>query len=89
MATNHSTAPESGDSVKVLVRSDWASKINILQVAAVASAMAAYFGLSVDPATISAILAGMIAAQGLVTVVMRTYFTTSVTTSSASGMKSV
>lgn len=67
----------------VPVKSPWLSKINWLQAAGIASSVAAGFGLNLPTDQIVAIVVGIQAVQSVVTVVTKTFFTNSVTASSA------
>lgn len=60
-----------------------ASKINWLQIAGIGASVAAYFGLDLSAADLAAVIGGIQAVVAVVTVVMRTWFTKSVTTESA------
>lgn len=66
----------------VAVKSAFLSKINWTQVIGVAVALGAMFGIDIDAKTQAEILAGIVAVQGVITVILRTWFTTSVTPSS-------
>lgn len=74
------TAP----TVTVEEKSAWLSKVNWTQVLTVIFTMLAAFGFNVPEDMRVNIMAAVAALGGLVTVVMRTYFTTTVTPSSAS-----
>jgi hypothetical protein len=73
---------ESPNVAVVSVKSGWASKINWVQAGGIVASVAAFFGLDVPPDTLAAIIGGIQAAAALITVVMRTWFTRSVTTKS-------
>jgi hypothetical protein len=82
-ATKVVNAIEASPNVAVVpVKSGWASKINWVQAGGMFASVMAFFGLDVPPDTLAAIIAGIQAAAALVTVVMRTWFTRSVTTKS-------
>jgi uncharacterized protein (DUF697 family) len=71
------------DSVLVETKSAWLSKINWTQGIAMVAMMASVFGLDLDAKTQADILAGIIAVQGIVTWIMKTWFTKTVTPSAA------
>ena len=64
------------------IKSSFASKINWTQAIALVSMGAATFGLDLDQATLTKVLEGIIAANAIATVVMRTFFTTKLTAAS-------
>lgn len=64
------------------VKSSLASKINWTQAIAMLAMVASVFGLDLDQAQLAKVLEGIIAANALVTVVMRTFFTTQLTKAS-------
>lgn len=69
------------------VASAWTSKINWTQLAGPAATALAYFGLSgIDANTLLAIFAGVQGLQSVVTIVMRTFFTKTITPSSAAAL---
>lgn len=65
------------------VKSDWASKINWAQVVSAAAVIATVFGLDISPEMQAHIVAGIAVAANVVTFIMRTFFTTKITSSSA------
>lgn len=67
----------------VTVKSGWASKINWVQAGGMFASVAAFFGLDVPPDTLAAIIGGIQAAAALVTVMLKTFFTPTVTPQSA------
>lgn len=69
--------------VTVPVKPAVESTINWTQIAAFGASAAAWFGLNVTPETLAAIILGVQAVQTLVTVVLKTFFTKSVTPASA------
>ena len=69
------------------VKSGWFSKINWTQIGGLLASLAALIGLNVDPQTLTTIVVGIQALIAVVTMVMRTFFTTSVTAASAVNMK--
>ena len=71
------------DEVVVPVKSAWFSKINWTQAIAFLAMLVSYFGINVDPATQAAILAAITAISTIVTWIMKTFFTKSITPSSA------
>ena len=66
----------------VPVKSSWASKINWTQALAASGMLLTMFGIDLDAKTQADILAGIVGAQAFLTWLMRTFFTSSVTTSS-------
>lgn len=70
-------------SATVPVKSAFLSKINWTQAIAFAAMMFSIFGVDLDAKTQADMLAGVIAAQSIITWVLRTFFTTSVTPSAA------
>lgn len=71
---------------EVEVKSAWTSKINWTQVVAVLAMILTVFGFSLPPELQAQIVAGIVAVQALVTWVLKTFFTTSVTTASAKNL---
>lgn len=69
--------------VIVETKSAWLSKINITQGLAVVAMVLAYFGVDLDAQTQAAALSAIVAAQAVITWVLRTWFTTTVTPSAA------
>jgi len=65
--------------VTVDVKSAWASKINWTQIVSMAAAGLGIFGVDMDAETQAKFLALVIAGQGVVTWVLRTWFTKAVT----------
>lgn len=59
----------------VTLNSGWASKINWLEMFKIVAAIATVFGITVPPDLIPAALAAITAIGGLVTIVVRTWFT--------------
>lgn len=73
----------SPDVAMVPVKSAWTSKLNWKSGVALAAAFLAIFGIEVTPQEQAAILAGIIAISEVASVIIRTWFTTSVTAASA------
>jgi len=71
------------NSVEVDVKSAWLSKINWVQVIGVAATMGTAFGVDLPKEELLQIVVGIQAVIGVVTWVMRTWFTTKLTPSSA------
>ena len=71
------------DIVEADVKSDWASKINWVNVVSAVAVLGALFGLDISPEMQAKIAGGLGVVTPLVTVVLRTWFTTKLTTSSA------
>lgn len=65
------------------VKSAWLSKINWTQAIGVLASILVVFGINLDTQTQVAIVAGIQGVVAFVTWVMRTFFTTSLTPSSA------
>lgn len=66
-----------------LVQSAWVSKINWTQAVALAAMILTYFGIDLDPKTQGAILALIVAVTTIGTWVLKTFFTSTITPSSA------
>jgi len=71
------------DIAEVDVKSAWLSKINWVQVASVAASILVVFGISIPPELQAQIAAAITAVSAIVTIVMKTWFTTTITPSSA------
>jgi hypothetical protein len=71
------------NTVSVPVASAWASKINWTQAVALLASVLVLFGINLDPATQVSIIAAIQAIQAVVTWVLKTFFTTTITASSA------
>ena len=65
--------------MNVDVRSAWLSKINWTQAVSFAAMLLTLFGITLPPEVQAQILAGIVAANGVVTWVLRTFFTHTVT----------
>lgn len=65
------------------VKSAWASKINWTQAVAVIASVLVLFGIDVPPEAQAQIVVAITSVSGIVTWVLKTWFTTSVTPSSA------
>jgi len=61
------------------VKSSWASKINWTQAVAFAAMLFTMFGIDLPADVQAQIVAGIVAAQGVLTWVLRTWFTTAIT----------
>lgn len=68
---------------QVEVKSAWASKINWVQVASVVASILVVFGINIPPELQAEIAAAITAISGIITIVVKTWFTTTVTPSSA------
>ena len=68
--------------VTVPVKPAAASKINWTQLAGLAASVAAYFGLNLDPTTLVQVVLGIQAGQSLLTMILKTFFTKTVTPAS-------
>lgn len=64
-------------------KSAWLSKINWTQAIGVLASVLVIFGINLDPATQAAAVAGIQAVAAVVTWIIRTFFTTKLTPSSA------
>lgn len=73
----------SGKKALVKTKSAWASKINWTQIIGVVAMLGAMFGLDLDAQTQAAIVAGIVAVQGVATVIFKTWFTKTVTPESS------
>ncbi len=71
------------DIAEVDIKSAWLSKINWVQVASVAASILVVFGINVPPELQAQIAAAITAISAIVTIVMKTWFTTTITPSSA------
>lgn len=69
--------------MKVGVKSPLSSKINIAQIVSIVAMAAAMFGLEVPAEVQAEIVSTIVAINALVTIIARTWFTTSVTPQSA------
>lgn len=67
----------------VQIKSAMESKINWTQVVGVVASVATLFGFTVPPDMIPAVVTGIVAVQGLLTVVWKTWFTNTITPESA------
>lgn len=76
-------ANETAPTVIVEEKSSWFSKVNWAQVLTVVFTMLAAFGFNVPEDLRVNIMAAVTALGGLVTIIMRTYFTTTITPASA------
>ncbi len=73
---------EVGSQIVVPVKSAYTSKINITQLIGVAAMLASYFGLPLTPDQLAGIVTAIGTAQGVVTWIMKTWFSKSVVASS-------
>lgn len=69
--------------VEVAVKSAWWSKINWVQAVAMLATVATVFGFDFPPELQAKIVATITGVSGVATVILRTWFTTSVTPASA------
>lgn len=69
--------------VEVAVRSAWWSKINWVQAVTMLATIATVFGFDFPPELQAKIVATITGVSGVATVILRTWFTTSVTPASA------
>lgn len=68
--------------MNVAIMSAWASKINWTQAFSVIATMAAFFGFNIPKELLPAILVAINAVTAVITIILRTWFTTKVTTAS-------
>ena len=71
-----------GGQTTVPVKSKWTSKISWTQGVGMAASVAAFFGLNISAAELTAIILGIQAAQSVGTVLIRTFWTKSIVSSS-------
>jgi hypothetical protein len=71
------------DSVQVDVKSSWLSKINWTQMVGPAVSVAAFFGLNLSADDMAKVIIGVQAVQSIATVIIKTFFSTTITPSSA------
>lgn len=69
--------------VEVAVKSAWWSKINWVQAVAMVATVATVFGFDFPPEMQAKIVATITGVSGVATVILRTWFTTSVTPAAA------
>jgi len=74
--------------VEVAVKSAWWSKINWVQAVAMIATVATVFGFDFPPELQAKIVATITGVSGIATVILRTWFTTSVTAASADRVES-
>ena len=72
------------DIVEVAIKSAWWSKVNWTQIIAMAASLAVVFGLNISPEDQAKIVATVQGVSALATIVLRTWFTTTITPASAS-----
>ena len=68
------------------VKSAWQSKINVAQVAGVVSSIAAMRGLNIPADTIVEVIVAIQTIQSVATIIIRTFFTKTVTPSVAKSL---
>lgn len=71
------------DLVEVAVKSAWWSKVNWTQIVAMFASFGVIFGLDLSPEEQAKIVATIQAFSGLATIILRTWFTTTITPASA------
>lgn len=71
------------DFVEVAVKSAWWSKVNWTQLIAMIASAGVLFGLNISPEDQAKIVATIQAVSSLATIIMRTWFTTTITPASA------
>lgn len=65
------------------VKSSWASKINWVQLMSVLASLLVVFGINIPPELQAQVAAAITALSGIITIVMRTWFTKEITAASA------
>ncbi len=65
------------------VKSGWFSKINWTQIVGVVAMAATMFGLDLSAAEQATIVSGIVAVQAAITVILRTWFTKTITPEAA------
>ncbi len=65
------------------VKSAWASKINWVSLIGVIAMIGSFFGLDLDTATQAALVTAIGTISGVITMVLRTFFTKTITPQSA------
>lgn len=65
--------------VDIAIKSAWWSKVNWTQVIGMAASFAVYSGLDIPPETQAKLIATIQAVSGIATIILRTWFTTSLT----------
>lgn len=68
-----------GNWVEVAVKSAWWSKINWAQAIAMAASVGVFFGLDIPPEQQAKIVVTINAVSGVATIILRTWFTSTVT----------
>lgn len=68
---------------EVAIKSAWWSKVNWTQVIAMGASLGVVFGLNISPEDQAKIVATIQAVSGFATIILRTWFTTSVTPAAA------
>lgn len=71
------------DIVEVAVKSAWWSKVNWAQIIAMGASLSVVFGLNISPEDQAKIVATIQALSGFATIILRTWFTTTITPASA------
>ena len=71
------------DFVEVAVKSAWWSKVNWAQAIAILASVGVFFGLNLSPEDQAKIVVTIQAVSGLATIVLRTWFTTTITPAAA------
>jgi len=69
--------------VEVAIKSAWWSKINWTQAIAILASVGVFFGLHLSPEDQAKIVVTIQAVSGLITIIQRTWFTTTITPASA------
>lgn len=75
--------------IEVAVRSAWWSKVNWTQAVAMLATLGVIFDLNVSPEDQAKIVATIQGVSGLATIILRTWFTTTVTQAAAARIDSV
>jgi uncharacterized protein (DUF697 family) len=71
------------DLVEVAIKSAWWSKVNWTQIIAMVASLGVVFGLNISPEDQAKIVATIQALSGFATIILRTWFTTTITPASA------
>lgn len=74
--------------VEVAVKSAWWSKVNWTQVIAIVASLGVFFGLHLSPEDQAKIVVTINAVSGVATIILRTWFTTTITPAAADRVES-
>ena len=73
--------------IDVAIKSAWWSKVNWTQAVAMLASVGVFFGLDLPPEQQAKIAVSIQALSGLLTIILRTWFTTSVTPAAAARLE--